>query len=246
MKNLSKKQDMKKPKVSIVVPAYNEQEYIYDCLKSTQSQKTNIKNEVIVVDNNSKDKTNEIAKSFKNVKVLLEKKQGVGQARKTGTHKAQGDIVIHIDADTRLFPDHVEKVYSHFKNDKELVCLGGQFIFYEGPLYRKMLRKILYKPFLLFAQISSKKTLGPSGNNMAFRKKAYKKTKGFNTNLKFGEDIELCRELKKHGKIKTDLNLKVMTSSRRFKINKKLIVYTINFFSMCIRKKPYRNVLEKN
>lgn len=236
---------MKKIHATFVVPAYNEEEHIKECLKAIQKQKTKLTYEVIVVDNNSKDDTNKIAKSFKNVKTIFEKKQGVGQARRTGTENAKGEIVLHTDADTRVFPDHLEKVYSHFKKNKNLVCLGGQFIFYDAPLYKNILRKILYKPFLLFAQKTSKNTLGPSGNNMAFKNNAYKKTKGFDKNLKFGEDLDICRKLKKHGEIKTDLNLKVQTSSRRFKLNKKLITYTINFFSSCIRKKPYKNVLEK-
>jgi glycosyltransferase involved in cell wall biosynthesis len=233
---------MSKIDISVVIPAYNEEGFIGKCLKSVKIQKTNLNYEIIVVDNNSKDKTREIAKKHKAI-VLNEKKQGVGAARRTGTEHANGEIVVHIDADTILYPDHLERVYGHFKKDDTLVCLGGQFLFYDAPLWKNILRKFLYKPLLFFAKTASKGALGPSGNNMAFRNNAYKKTKGFNKNLKFGEDNEICREFKKLGKIKTDSKLRVQISSRRYQLDKKFFIYTINFISSCLRNKPYKNAL---
>jgi glycosyltransferase involved in cell wall biosynthesis len=233
---------MSKIDISVVIPAYNEENFIGKCLKSVKNQKTNLNYEIIVVDNNSKDKTREIAKKHK-VIVLKEKTQGVGAARRTGTEHAKGEIVVHIDADTVLYPDHLERVYEHFQKDKNLVCLGGIFLFYDAPLWKNILRKIMYKPLLFFAKTMSKGALGPSGNNMAFRNNSYKKTKGFNKNLKFGEDIEICRELKKLGKIKTNSKLKIQVSSRRYQLDKKFLTYTKNFIFSCLGKKPYKNTL---
>lgn len=229
--------------ISVVIPAYNEEKYIKNCIDAIKAQKTKLTYEIIVIDNNSKDKTKEIAKK-QNVKVVTENKiQGVGAARRTGTKYARGDIIVHIDADTLLYPDHLEKVKKHFETDKNLVCLGGIFIFYDAPIWKNIARKILYKPFLFFAKITSKGVFGPPGGNMAFRKNIYEKTEGFDKNLKFGEDIDICSKLKKHGRIRTDLKLKVQISSRRFYLNKNLLIYTINFFHFCIRKKPYKNTL---
>ncbi len=233
---------MNKIKISVIIPAYNEEKYIGECIKSVKRQKTENNYEIIVVDNNSKDKTKEIAKKHK-VMVINEKKQGVGAARRTGTEHAKGEIVIHIDADTLLYPDHLERVYEHFKKDSELICLGGIFLFYDAPLWKNILRKVLYKPVLFFANIMSKGVIGPSGNNMAFRNDAYKKTKGFNKKLKFGEDNEICRTLSDVGKIMTNTKLKVQISSRRYQLDKNFFIYTINFLSSCIRKKPYKNTL---
>ena len=233
---------MKKIDVSVIIPAYNEEKFIKQCIEAVKKQKTKLNYEIIVVDNNSKDKTKEIAKK-QNVKVVNEKKQGVGAARRTGTEHAKGEIVVHIDADTIIPNDHLEKVWEHFKKDKELVCLGGIFVFYNAPLWKNILRKILYKPLLFFAKVFSKGIFGPSGNNMAFRKNFYDKTKGFNAKLKFGEDMKICKELNKFGKIKVCRNLKVGVSARRYKLNKKLVFYTINFVSMCTKEKPYKNEL---
>ena len=65
--------------VTIVIPAFNEEKYLASCLDSLVNQKTNLKYEVIVVDNNSTDRTAKIASSFKNrmnIRVIFEKKQG--------------------------------------------------------------------------------------------------------------------------------------------------------------------------
>lgn len=236
---------MKKTNISVIIPAYNEEKYIEKCIESVKNQKTNLKYEIIVVNNNSTDNTSKIAKKYK-VKLLDEKKQGVGAARRTGTQNAKGEIIIHIDADTRLFPNHFEKVWGHFKKDKELACLGGQFIFYDANFIQRMIRKILYKPTLFLAKISTKGALGPTGGNMAFKINTYKKTKGFNPKLNFGEDADITLQLKKFGKVKVDLNLKCEVSVRRYKMDKKTLQYCLNFFSFCFRKKPSKNILPKS
>ncbi len=235
---------MNKTQISVIIPAYNEEKYLQRCLDSVKNQKTNLNYEIIVVNNNSKDKTEEIAKK-NNVIVVNEKKKGVGSARKAGTQKAKGEIIIHIDADTVLYPNHLKKVWEYFKKEKNLACLGGQFLFYDAPLWKKIARKIIYKPLVLFSQKTSKNSTGPMGNNMAFRKSLYKKTTGFDENLKFGEDSDICKKLKKFGDIKVDMNLKVETSARRYKIDKKLFLYTRNFLHYCLYGKPYKNVLPK-
>ncbi len=233
---------MNKIQISVIIPAYNEEKYLQECLNSLKKQKTSLSYEVIVVNNNSKDKTEKIARR-NNVKVVNEKRQGVGWARKTGTENAKGEIIVHIDADTRAYPDYLEKIWEHFKKDLDLSCLGGEFIYYDAPLWKNILRKILYRPLLFLGKASSKGALGPTGGNMAFRMKAYKKTTGFNPKLRFGEDADISLKLKKFGKVKVDLNLKCEISARRYKIDKNFIQYSLNFFSLCLRKKPYKNVL---
>ncbi len=236
---------MGKIEISVIIPAYNEEKYIKECIESAKRQNTNLNYEIIVVNNNSTDKTKNLAKKC-NVKVIDEKRQGVGQARKTGTENAKGEIIIHIDADTHLYPDHIEKVANHFKKDKDLVCLGGQFLFYDANLVQRILRHFLYKPTLFLGKVSTKGGLGPTGGNMAFRMDAYKKTKGFNPELNFGEDADITLQLKKIGKVKVDLNLKCEVSVRRYKMDKKTLQYCLNFFSLCFRKKPSKNVLPKS
>lgn len=73
--------------LSVVIPAYNEEELIGNCLNALVAQKTTEEFEVIVVDNNSRDKTAEIAEKYKsklNLKILLQKEKGRGAARQKG------------------------------------------------------------------------------------------------------------------------------------------------------------------
>ena len=83
-------------KVSVVIPAYNEEKYIAKVI--TMVKKTKIADEIIVVDNNSSDNTNVIAKE-NGAKVYFCKRQGKGYAMETGIKKATGDIIMFLDGD---------------------------------------------------------------------------------------------------------------------------------------------------
>jgi glycosyltransferase involved in cell wall biosynthesis len=233
--------------ISVIIPAYNEEKYIRRCIESVKKQKTELIYEIIVVNNNSKDRTKEIAQSF-GARVIDEKRKGVGYARRTGTEHANGEIIIHLDADTELYENHLERVWKHFQENPETACLGGQFIFYDANLFKKLFRFFSYRPLLYFSRISSKGKAGAMGNNMAFKKSLYLKTNGFDVKLNHGEDMALCRELSKYGKITVDLSLKVKTSVRRYEkmLSKSFLLYTVNFFFLCIFKKPYKNILERS
>lgn len=92
----------KRPAVSVVIPAYNEERYLAACLTSLQKQ--TLKNfETIVVDNNSTDKTAEIARRF-GAKVVKELKQGIIPARERGFREAKAEIIARTDADTIVAP----------------------------------------------------------------------------------------------------------------------------------------------
>jgi len=234
--------DEKKILFSIIIPAYNEETVLPTCLKSLEEQQVDFGYEVIVVDNNSKDNTAKIARDW-GARIIIEKKQGVGYARKAGTDSARGKYVLHIDADSRLPGDYLWKVKAEFGKDKELVCLGGQMYFYNGVWWQNMLRPFFHRVLWLFAALVSRGKVGPMGNNMTFRKEDYNKTSGFDTRLKYGEDMDLCRKLHQFGKIKLDMSLKCFVSSRRYKINKQLFEYFFNFLKMSVFGKPYKNVL---
>lgn len=88
-----------KTRVSIVIPVYNEEDRIAECLEAISKQ-TVAPFEVIVVDNNSSDDTAAIAGRFPFVTVLTESRQGVVYARDRGFNAARGDVIGRIDADT--------------------------------------------------------------------------------------------------------------------------------------------------
>lgn len=105
--------DQKSLTLSLVIPAYNEERHLNACLKAVAAQ-TVPPLEVIVVDNNSTDKTAEIAKKYPFVTLISESVQGRGPARSAGFDKARGDIIGRIDADSVMEQRWVEKVLARF------------------------------------------------------------------------------------------------------------------------------------
>jgi glycosyltransferase involved in cell wall biosynthesis len=204
----------KNPKISVVIPAFNEEKFLPKCLESLKNQ--DFKDfEIIVVDNNSTDKTVEIAKKFGAI-VFSEKNQGVAFARQKGFLEARGGIIASTDADTILPKNWLSRVFEEFKKDESLVAFGGSCILYSGPLSAKLAARYLLPSLLLL----DKKFFGSwslMGCNFALRKSAFLKIGGFNTNLKINEDIEISHRLKKIGKIILDPNFKVKTSGRRYR-----------------------------
>ena len=227
---------------SIIIPAFNEEKYIAESIECAQKQQGNFDYEIIVVNNTSTDKTKQIAESL-GVFVVDEPRKGVGQARKTGTEIAQGEYVLHIDADTHLPEDYLLQVQRRFQEDSKLICVGGQYYFYDAPWWKNVLRVPVHWVFWFYALLASRGRVGPMGNNMTFKRCFYNKISGFDSGLKYGEDMDVCRKLSKFGKIKLDMNLKCYVSVRRFIFDKRLFVYAVNFFKMSIFGRPYKNIL---
>lgn len=98
--------------VSVIVPAYNAESYIENCLKSISNQ-TCRDIEIIVVDDGSKDKTQEICENFAKEEerlfvYSLEKNSGVSTARNYGISKAHGEYIMFVDADDSMHETYVE------------------------------------------------------------------------------------------------------------------------------------------
>jgi glycosyltransferase involved in cell wall biosynthesis len=96
------------PLVSIIIPAYNSEEFLGDTVRSALAQKWPNK-EIIIVDDGSSDGTLELAKKFesRDVKVLTQKNRGAACARNAGLALAQGDFIQWLDADDLLAPDKI-------------------------------------------------------------------------------------------------------------------------------------------
>jgi len=88
-----------RPIISIIVPAYNEEKYLPKCLWALTHQDFKLPYEIIVVDNNSADKTKKIAKKF-GARVVFEKKKGLLKARDKGIKSARAELIAITDADT--------------------------------------------------------------------------------------------------------------------------------------------------
>jgi glycosyltransferase involved in cell wall biosynthesis len=99
-----------KPPVSILIPAFNAQEWIAGAIRSAMSQTWESK-EIIVVDDGSSDQTLRIARQFESehVRVVTQRQQGAAAARNRAFSLSQGDYIQWLDADDLLAPDKIEK-----------------------------------------------------------------------------------------------------------------------------------------
>lgn len=204
----------KNPYVSVVIPAYNEEEFISRTLESLLCQDDH-DFELIVVDNNSSDKTKVIAKKY-GAKIINEKRQGVIFSRQTGFLSAKGKIIATTDADT-ILPGHwISTIAKKFKKNDNLALFGGLCNFYSGPITAKFSAYYFLYPYRFFDKIFSR-GWKMAGANMAIRKTFFKQINGFDTKLKGYEDIEISERLKYVGETAIDPYLIVETSGRRFR-----------------------------
>ena len=207
---------MKRPQVSIVIPAYNEERYLAQCLISLASQKTSINYEVIVVDNNSDDLTIEVAQSFKNklnLRVVREINQGRGAARARGFNEALGMIILSTDADTSLPADWVETLVRPIKG--EIIATTTSCKINDGAKHTNTFFNF-YQPTSMVWYKFLFGYFWLNGFSFGILKSAYERSGGFNPKLQAQEDIDLSLKVAKIGKVKF-INKPVTFSGRRFK-----------------------------
>ena len=221
-------------KVSVVIPVYNEEKYIKNCLDSLMKQEEK-PDEIIVIDNNCTDNTTNVVKKYKNIKVIRERKQGIIAARNAGFDHAQGNIIARCDADTILPVKWVKNIKQHFLEDELIVAISMPILIHDIPGGNKFLLLFYLYMFIPRIIMGLYPLLGPS---YAVKKSAWEKIKNevcFDDNI-VHEDIDLSFHIKKLGKIYHDKKTIVLTSGRRLKHNPLSFFgeYTLRFFKMLI------------
>jgi GT2 family glycosyltransferase len=125
-----------KPLVSILIPAFNAEQWIADCLRCAVAQ-TWPNKEIIVVDDGSKDQTLAIAKQFESslLKVCTQENQGAATARNSAFAMCQGDYVQWLDADDLMSPEKTAKQIAVVQqaDDKRLLISGAWGLFMHRP-----------------------------------------------------------------------------------------------------------------
>jgi glycosyltransferase involved in cell wall biosynthesis len=111
--------------ISVIVPAYNAEKTIKECVESLLNQSYGTY-EVIVVDNNSTDDTRRILESFgEKIKTLKEVKKGSFAARNTGVKNSKGEVLAFIDADCIAENDWLEKLTEPLLSKREVAAYGS-------------------------------------------------------------------------------------------------------------------------
>ena len=202
---------MIKKTISVVIPAYNEEQHIVRCLESLSAQTYKDTFEVIIVDNNSSDKTAELARDH-GATVVFEPKAGVIFARETGTKIAKGEIIIQTDADTTYPPDWIERIMTTFSKNPKAVAVVGAFKFVDGPWWGKYFTGLLFGVTDLIHKTTKRLVYIP-GSNTAFKREAWH---GYDITLdQGGDEVALLKQLKKEGQIIFLRSNAVLTSARR-------------------------------
>ncbi|MCM1262449.1 MAG: glycosyltransferase [Butyrivibrio sp.] len=114
--------------VSIIVPVYNVEKYLRECLNSICGQK-NIKFEIILVDDGSTDASgaicDEFAQKYTNIKVIHQENAGPGAARNAGLDVITGEYLGFVDSDDYIADDMYETLLQAIKQtDSDIACCG--------------------------------------------------------------------------------------------------------------------------
>ena len=174
-------------KVSVVIPALNEETIIEDCLKSIRRQTTPV--ELILIDNGSIDHTPEIALQYCD-KVLIRPGYTLAQMRDLGALEATGDIIVTTDADCIAPPNWIEELTKPFQ-DPRVAAVGGAF---------RPLNKNPLSSFYCWCSSIMQGTFGLfQGANMAYTREAYRASPGY-AEAKRAEDWNLSWQIRKQGK----------------------------------------------
>lgn len=206
---------------SIVIPAYNEEEVITKTLLSLRRLGTPRRDyEIIVVDNNSKDRTGEIARASGADKVIFESEPGTNFAREAGRKAAEGEIIAFLDADSTPPIDWLARIES------DLFLPGIAAV--SGPYdygFKGLLRFVgdFYERFILVAVpkllrvLFWKKAGVLIGGNFAGWRETFEKIGGLPPLKFYGDDAAIAMLVaRKIGKVLFDPDLKVKSSPRRF------------------------------
>lgn len=117
-----------KPLISVIVPVYNVEKYLDECIQSLLKQ-TYDHIEIILVDDESKDSSglmcDKYANEYKNINVFHKNNGGLGYARNTGLEHANGEYLIFLDSDDYLDVGYIENFYKEMISNYADACMGG-------------------------------------------------------------------------------------------------------------------------
>ncbi len=201
--------------VSIVIPTYNEEKYLPECLSSLVNQRTSLNYEIIVVDKASEDATQEIAKEM-GARVVEIEEPGIAIARHRGVEKAEGHVIISASADAVYPQNWIETLTEPILEREAHLTFGPILPKKEDDWINYRLAKALLLP--ISHLLSYTKTPFCSADNIAFDKNAFFEIGGYDTSLCSLEDIDLVHRFKKNGLVTKFIhNAVVYTSTRRLK-----------------------------
>ncbi|MDR1235695.1 MAG: glycosyltransferase [Holosporaceae bacterium] len=230
-----------KPKISIIIPVYNTERFLRECLDSILNQ-TFTDFEVICINDASSDRCSDILREYANkdkrVRVINhEKNAGMAAARNTGLDAAEGEYIGFSDSDDYMHPDMIKIMYTEIRrNDCDLaICQIWMPKEHERPIFKENISYSIDIPRDLFVRSFCKLADRAFGEFLPVWNKLYKKSAiasiRFDPKL-FGADdsyFNLCAAsfVKKYVKVSAELyGWRQHPASSRFKLRKMINGYS--------------------
>ena len=188
------------PKISIIIPAFNEAKTIKNCIKSLQNlDYPNF--EIIVVDDGSNDDTYEVASQSKFAKIFRQKNQGKPIALNTGISHSTGEIILTVDADTELDRGALKPIANRFASNKKLGAVAGNVKVKRESTILNIIQSTEYATGINLVR-KGQSVIGTvmvvPGPVAALKKEAIEKA-GFFSNDTFAEDFDITVNILKKG-----------------------------------------------
>ncbi len=225
-------------RISVVVPAYNEELLLPECLQSLEAQDYAGDLEILIVDNGSTDRTATLARK-RGFRVIEEPRRGYANALARGFLEATGDIVATTDADSVVPRDWVSRMTRAYEEHPEVVAVGGAIVFRDPGLFARILTGGLLP---IINRIDRKNPAGPHlwGANFSVRRSVFFQAGGWNPRFNLQTDTELSERLRKFGKVVLLEDLEVITSSRRWNhsLLRSSFIFASNFLCFKALKRP--------
>ncbi len=199
-------------KISIIIPAHNEENYLPKCLDSISvaASKIEFPVEIIVSLNRCTDQTEDIAKRYGAISIHEDEKN-IARIRNAGVNIATGDVVVMIDADSWMTPNMLQEVIWHLETMRYIG--GGVNIRPERLSIGIVFSLMMVVPYLLKARVSA--------GMFWLYKSDFDAINGFDEGLVSAEDYHFALKLKAYGRQKglrygTITKEHIVTSCRKF------------------------------
>jgi glycosyltransferase involved in cell wall biosynthesis len=181
-------------KFSVVIPAYNEEQYLPRLLKSIEVARSNYSGgaeevEVIVADNDSNDRTADIAAAH-GVRVVTVQKRRIAAARNGGGHAARGDILCFIDADSAVHPQTFDAIDKAISSGRYVG--GSTGLTLERKSFGLLVTYCLGAPLVLLT--------GMDSGVVFCRRTDFEAVGGYDENYMYAEDLLFLMALRRLGK----------------------------------------------
>ncbi len=224
-------------RVSVIIPALNEEKNIEATLQSIRRQNYRHPIELIVADGHSTDKTVSIAKKYCDA-VVQETTHTIAAGRQAGARAAHGELLLYTDADTLVDKDWVRNMAAAFDDERVAAAFGMIQPKEATGVEHFILTWGVYSMAAIFNALGTDYTYG---NNMALRKTAFDKIGGFNIYLVTGEDTEIFQRVRHAGRVVFVPGAVAHYSIRRIRdwgYPRYLWFHTKNFFMTQLFKRP--------